>query len=347
MHYGKVTKGDFKLGETLTASIDTNRRKAISRAHSATHLLHKALQEVLGEHVHQAGSYVEDDSLRFDFTHFSALTPEELVEVGHKVNTAILEGFSIETTETTMEKAKEKGAMALFGEKYGNDVRVVDMNGYSVELCGGTHLDNTAKVGVFHITSEFSVAAGVRRIEAITGVKSLNEMKRVQDVVATVATELKTKPKDLIEKVRQNIEETKGLHQMVSRYKSKEAAGEADRFLLSAQDVGPLKVLTSMLQEADANKLREVGDLTKDKTPNIVAVFAAVNDGKITFLCVCGKEAIKAGVKAGDVIKHITPICGGKGGGKPDSAMGGGSDPLKLDNALAAVDDFVSSILNK
>lgn len=344
MHYGKVSQGTFKVQDTVTVTLDTERRRAIARAHSATHLLHKALQEVLGEHVHQAGSMVEADSLRFDFTHFSAMTAEELLEVGQKVNQAVLEGFDIVTEEMTIDKAKEKGAMALFGEKYGNEVRVVDMDGYSVELCGGTHLNNTAKVGMFHITSEFSIASGVRRIEAITGQKSLESVKEVRNLMIDIAQHLKAKPFQLREKITQHLEETKELQQMIERYKAKESAGEAERFLVSAHDVGPVKVLTSMVQDAD--NLRTVGDMTRDKTPNIVAVFAAVKDGKISLLCVCGKDAVKAGVKAGDVIKHIAPICGGKGGGKPESAMGGGTDLLKVDNALAAVDDFVNTTLN-
>ncbi len=345
MHSGTLSKGSLKVGEKVKCCVDVRRHQAICRAHSATHILHKVLQDVLGEHVHQAGSLVEEDNLRFDFTHFSAMTAEEINEVNHLVNKAILEGMPITTEEMSMEQAKEKGAMALFGEKYGNDVRVVDMDGFSVELCGGTHLSNTAQVGMFQITSEFSVAAGVRRVEATTGEKSLEEMKRIRDMMGQIASELKAKPKDLVEKIHQNMEETKNLHQMIEKYRAKESAGEADRFLVAAQDVGSLKVLTTMVQEGDATKLRQLGDVTRDKTPNIVAVFACTNEGKITLLCVCGKDAIAAGVKAGDVIKNIAPICGGKGGGKAESAMGGGSDLMKLDNALAAVDDFVSKQL--
>ncbi|MFI3252755.1 MAG: alanine--tRNA ligase [Eubacteriales bacterium] len=341
MHYGKVLSGTFALEDVVTSETDTERRRAISRAHSATHLLQKALQEVLGDHVHQAGSHVEEDFLRFDFTHFSACTPDELLEISQKVNYAVLEGYDIVTEEMSMDKAKEKGAMALFGEKYGNDVRVVDMEGYSVELCGGTHLNNTAKVGMFYITSEFSVAAGVRRIEASTGKRSLQQAKDARELMIDVSRQLKTSPLALRDKIMEQLEETKSLRQMVERYKAKESVGDADRFLVSAQDVGPVKVLTAMVQDSDATKLRQLGDVTRDKTPNIVAVFATVTEGKISLLCVCGKDAIAAGIKAGDVIKAIAPICGGKGGGKAESAMGGGSDPLKLDNALAAVDDFV------
>ena len=346
MHYGKVSEGVLKLGDTVTAAIDQDRRKAVMRAHSATHLLDKALRTVLGDHVHQAGSLVEADRLRFDFTHFSAMTAEELSRVSAIVNEAILAGYDIETKVMSLEDAKKTGAIALFGEKYGDTVRVVDMGeGYSVEFCGGTHLDNTAKVGVFHIQSEFSVASGVRRIEATTGKASLETMNRNQDLIFQAATALKAKPGELRERAEAVMNDVKQLNQLVERFKAREAVSEAERFLFAAHDVGGLKVLTATVPEADADRLRKMGDFLRDKDPSVAAVLATVNGEKITFLAVCGKDAVAKGVKAGDIIKAITPICGGKGGGKPDSAMGGGSDVVKLDNALAAVDDFVSQKL--
>ncbi|HIY21060.1 MAG TPA: alanine--tRNA ligase [Candidatus Flavonifractor merdigallinarum] len=345
MHYGKLTEGTLKLGDTVSASIDTQRRKAIMRAHSATHLLDKALRTVLGDHVHQAGSLVEEDYLRFDFTHFSALTAEELAKVNALVNEAVLEGYEVHTDVLPIEEAKKKGAIALFGEKYGDVVRVVDMGGWSVEFCGGTHLDNTAKVGVFHIDSEFSVASGVRRIEATTGLKSLETMNQNQQKLFEAAAVLKTKPGELREKAEQTITELRELRHMVEKFKAKEAAGETDRFLMGCRPVGDLKVLTATLPEADAAKLRQMGDLLRDKQPNVVGVLSAVNDGKITFLAICGKEAVAKGIKAGELVKQVCCCCGGKGGGKPDSAMGGGSDILKLDDALASVDDFVAGKL--
>ena len=347
MHYGKVTQGVLKVRDTVSASIDVKRRKAVMRAHSATHLLDKALRTVLGDHVHQAGSLVEEDRLRFDFTHFSALTAEELGKVSAMVNEAVLEGYDIHTDVLPIEEAKKKGAIALFGEKYGDTVRVVDMGeGYSVEFCGGTHLDNTAKVGVFHISSEFSVASGVRRIEATTGQASLDVMNRNQEMLFQAATALKAKPGELREKAEQTMAEVKSLHQLVEKFKAKESAGEADRFLFGARQVGELKVLTATIPEADANKLRQMGDMLRDKAPNVVGVLATVNGEKITFLAVCGKEAVAKGIKAGEIIKNVTAICGGKGGGKPDSAMGGGTNVLKLDDALASIDDFVAGKLN-
>ena len=346
MHTGKLTEGMLKLGDTVCAAIDLDRRAAIMRAHSATHLLDKALRTVLGDHVHQAGSLVEPDRVRFDFTHFSALTAEELAQVSAMVNEAVLAGYDIVTEEMPIEQAKEKGAIALFGEKYGDTVRVVDMGeGYSVEFCGGTHLNNTAKVGVFHITSEFSVASGVRRIEATTGKVSLDIMNQNQQKLFQAAAVLKAKPAEVLEKAEAAMNEIKKLQQAVEKFKAREAAGETERLLFGTHDVGGLKVLTATVQDADANRLRQMGDMLRDKAANIVAVLATVSDGKITFLAACGKDAVASGVRAGDIIKTITPICGGKGGGKPDSAMGGGSDVVKLDDALAAVDNIVAEKL--
>ena len=342
MHYGRVLSGNVKVGDTVTASIDAKRRRAIQRAHTATHLLHKALQTVLGDHVHQAGSLVEPDFLRFDFTHFSAMTPEELSEVNRLVNESILEGYPVDTKVMDIEEAKKTGATALFGEKYGDTVRVVDMGGYSVEFCGGTHLDNTAKAGVFHISSEFSVASGVRRIEATTGQASLDVMNRNQEMLFQAAAALKAKPGELRDKAEHIMTEMKELRQSLEKFRAKEALGEAERFLFSAHEVGGLKVLTATVPDADASRLRNMGDFLRDKEPSVVAVLASVNGEKITFLAVCGKEAVKRGVKAGDIIKQVSAIAGGSGGGKPDSAMGGGKDVLMLDNALAMVDNVVS-----
>ncbi|MBR2934732.1 MAG: alanine--tRNA ligase [Oscillospiraceae bacterium] len=346
MHTGKLTDGTLKVGDTVCAAIDLDRRAAIMRAHSATHLLDKALRTVLGDHVHQAGSLVEPDRVRFDFTHFSALTAEELAQVSAMVNEAVLAGYDIVTEEMPIEQAKQKGAIALFGEKYGDTVRVVDMGeGYSVEFCGGTHLNNTAKVGVFHIASEFSVASGVRRIEATTGRVSLDTMNQNQQKLFQAAAALKAKPAEILEKAEAAMAEIKKLQQAVEKYKAREAAGETERLLFGTHEVGGLKVLTATVADADANRLRQMGDMLRDKAANIVAVLAAVNDGKITFLAACGKDAVAKGVKAGDIIREVTPICGGKGGGKPDSAMGGGTDVVKLDDALAAVDNIVSAKL--
>ena len=342
MHTGKLVSGVLKLGDTVRASYDKERRAAIGRAHSATHLLQKALRDVLGEHVHQAGSLVEPDFLRFDFTHFSAVTPDELRQVEDAVNAAILRGLEINVREMSIEDARKTGATALFGEKYGDVVRVVNMGDYSIELCGGTHLNNTAKAGGFHISSEGSVASGVRRIEATTGFRTLETLRQDMEAISSVAALFKANPADLLSKVEQQANELKEARRIIQQYKDKESAGGADTLLKSAKDVGGLHVVTCNQTDCDAAALRKIGDALRDKDGSVVAVIAAVNGEKITFQCVCGKDAVAKGIRAGDIIKHITAIAGGKGGGKPDSAMGGGNDLSKLQEALSAVEGFVS-----
>ena len=343
LHSGKMVRGSIKTEDVVCASIDVERRKAIMRAHSATHLLQKALTTVLGDHVHQAGSLVEPDRLRFDFTHYSAVTPEELAKIDAIVQNAVLEGYIIDVREMPIDEAKAMGAMALFSEKYGDTVRVVNMGNYSIELCGGTHLNNTAKVGPFRIESENSVASGVRRIEAVTGKACLAEMELARQRVYNACAVLKTKPTDLASKLESQIEEIKALKKAIESFKAKENAGAVDRFLVGAHAVGDLKVFTANIPDADAGKLRQMGDTIRDKAPNVVAVLSSVVGGKITFLAVCGKNAIAKGVKAGELVKLVCSACGGSGGGKPDSAMGGGKDATKVDDALALVDNFVTS----
>ena len=347
LHHGVMVSGNLAVGDKVNACVDTGRRKAIMRAHSATHLLHKALRTVLGDHVHQAGSLVEPDRLRFDFTHFSAMKPEEIASVERMVNEAVLEGFPITVKEMPVAEARSLGAMALFGEKYGDVVRVVDMgDGYSVEFCGGTHLDNTAKVGSLRIVSEFSVASGVRRIEAITGQETLKFIENNTRLLMTLSERLKAKPEELLTRAEARTNEIRELRSELEKFRGREMLSNAESFLASSKKVGALHVFTGVVPVDTPDNLRKIGDFLRDKDENIVAVLAAVRDGKITFHSVCGKAAVAAGVRAGDIIRSVTAICGGKGGGKPDSAMGGGTDTLKLDDALATVDDFVASKLN-
>ena len=345
MHYGHVAEGVVQVGDTVEASIDTQRRKAICRAHSTTHLLDAALKKVLGDHVHQAGSLVEPDRLRFDFTHFEAITPEQLSQVEWMVNDAILEGYPVVTEVLPIEEAKKKGAVAMFGEKYGETVRVVEMGDFSMEFCGGTHLDNSAKAGPFRIKSESSVASGVRRMEATTGRLSLESMEKSHGVLSKAAQFFKAAPSELLERLEQQAGEMKQLRQALEKFKSEASLGEAKQFLAAAKTLKGLHVLTATREGLDANALRKMGDFLRDKDPAVVGVLASISGEKITFLTVCGREAVAKGVKAGDLVKMVSGICGGKGGGKPDSAMGGGSDLLKVDDALAAVDDFVSEKL--
>ena len=342
LHYGRLAEGTIKAGDTVSAMIDTARRAAIGRAHTATHLLQSALMKVLGENCHQAGSLVEPDHLRFDFTNFSAMTAEELATVSKDVMEMILDGAEVDTQEMPIEEAKKLGATALFGEKYGDTVRVVKMGEYSLEFCGGTHLTNTAKVGPFRIVSEASVASGVRRIEAYTGKEVINQMDKMNRTILETAEHLKTTPKDLLQRADSVMAEVKELKQGMDRLKDKLFSGEIERTLFGAKTVKGLKVITVTRSDMDANDLRKMGDFLKDKAEDVVALLAAVQDDKITLNAVCGKQAIAAGIKAGDIIKNLAPICGGRGGGKPDSAMGGGSDVLKLDDMMAALDGFVA-----
>ena len=345
MHYGKLLKGSLKVGDTVAASIDTVRRAAIRRAHTATHLLDAALVKVLGDHVHQAGSLVEPDRLRFDFTHFEGITPQQLNEVEDLVNDAILDGLTITTEELPLDEAKARGAVATFGEKYGQTVRVVTMGDFSMELCGGTHLDNTAKVGMFRIKSESSVASGVRRIEATTGRVSIDEARHGRNTLLKAAQFFKTAPNTILERMEQQANEMKELRQTLEKFKAEASLGEAKQVMASAKTVGGLHIITGTRQNLDANALRAMGDFMRDKDPSVVAVLASINSEKVSFLAVCGKEAVAKGIKAGDLVKSVSAVCGGKGGGKPDSAMGGGTDLLKVDDALATVDDFVAAKL--
>ena len=348
LHYGQLTAGSLRVGERVCAAIELHRRGAIRRAHSATHLLDAALKRVLGEHVHQAGSLVEPDRLRFDFSHFEAVTAEELHQIEALVNEWILTGYPVVTEVLPIEEAKKKGAVAMFGEKYGDVVRVVEMGSseccVSMEFCGGTHLDNTAKAGAFRITSEGSVASGVRRIEATTGEATYAGVNRERDTLRAAAAALKTTPGELGSRIEQTLAELKEARRVIEQYKAKESAGGAADLLKGAADVGGLHVVTTTLTGGDVAALRTMGDMLRDKDPSVVAVIALLGE-KLSLLAVCGKEAVARGIKAGDIIKSIAPIVGGKGGGKPDSAMGGGSDTSKVNDALAAVKPFVEKVI--
>ncbi len=345
LHHGVMHSGRLQVEQTVTARIDTDRRKAIMRAHSATHLLQAALREVLGDHVHQAGSLVEPDRLRFDLTHFSAITPEELERVNEIVGDWILDGMDVTVSEMSMAQAKASGATALFSEKYGDVVRVVNMGGKSVELCGGTHVDNTAKIGPFRITGESSVASGVRRVEAITGKAYLREMETVNRRMYAAAEVLHAKPADLIAKAKGFTAELKEARQNVERMKEKILHSDVDRFLYASKNIGGIKVITTTRTDLEAGDLRKLGDFLRDKDPDTVAVLATATESKVTFVAVCGKNAVARGIRAGDLVRAVSAVTGGKGGGKPDSAMGGGSEVLKIDDALAIVDDFVAEKL--
>ena len=340
LHHGHLVSGEIKTDDTAHAAIDVTRRQAIRRAHSATHMLQAALEAVLGDHCHQAGSLVEPDHLRFDFTHFSAMTPQELAEVNRRVMEMILAGYEVETLVLPIAEAQKLGATALFGEKYGDIVRVVKM-GPSLEFCGGTHLDNTAKVGLFRITYEGSVASGVRRIEAITGPAVLDEIDRFQSTLIQAAETLKTNPGELVRKAEATVNEVKELRQQLDAMKDKLLSGELQQLSASAQEVKGLHVLTAIRSGMGVPDLRKFGDLLRDKDPNVVGVLASENEGKISVLAVCGANAVKQGVKAGALVKTILSACGGSGGGKPDSAMGGCKDMEALKNQLKKLPELI------
>jgi len=345
MHTGRVQAGEFKVDGVVTASVDTDRRAAIMRAHSATHLLHSALRQVLGSHVEQAGSLVEPDHLRFDFTHFSPMSAEEIAKVADIVNTFILAGHDICTNEMSITEAKKMGATALFGEKYGDEVRVVSMGDVSMELCGGTHLKNTAMAGTFRIVSEFSVAAGVRRIEAITGRACLEQMDKNLKVIANVADTLKSLPEDVEEKAKQFAAEVKELRRKLEKFRQSELDEMAVELLAKAEVIGGIKVFAVKADVNGADELRKLGDLLRAREENLAAVIAFSDGAKVSFNAVCGKAAVKAGLKAGELVKTVCTAAGGSGGGKPDSAMGGGKDPALMDAALATVAPFVTEKL--
>ena len=340
LHHGHLVSGEIKTDDLVTASIDTERRQAIRRAHSATHLLQYALESVLGDHCHQAGSLVEPDHLRFDFTHFSAMTQEEIREVNRRVTDLILAGNPVETLVLPIAEAQKLGATALFGEKYGDIVRVVKM-GPSLEFCGGTHLDNTARAGLFRIVSEGSVASGVRRIEAITGPAVLEELDRFQTALLQTAEALKTSPGELVRKAESTVGEVKELRQQIDAMKDRLLAGEIDQLLASAREVKGLRVLSAVKNGVSVPDLRKWGDLLRDKAPDVVGVLASENEGKISVLAVCGANAVKQGVKAGVLVKTILSACGGSGGGKPDSAMGGCKDMEALKAELKKLPEMI------
>ena len=344
MHIGVVTEGEISVEDEVQAKVDAEYRQAICRAHTSTHLLQKALRKVLGDHVEQAGSYTANDHIRFDFTHFAALTAEELAQVEALVNEDILAGYSVITEEMSIDDAKKKGAMALFGEKYGAVVRVVQA-GDSIELCGGTHLDNTAKAGSFKIIGEASVAAGVRRIEAVTGKAVLSYLNERQHILSEAAAALKTSPNELPAKIEQTVGELRAMTKKVEKLNGKVASLQMVDLLNVARDVKGVNVIATKLEDASAETLRTMGDNIKEKAPNMVAVLSAVNDGKVNLLCVCGAEAVKKGAHAGKIIKEVAKMVGGGGGGRPDSATAGGKQPEKLEETLEAVNNIVEALL--
>ena len=348
VHTCTLLDGTIRVGDTVTAAVDEQRRASICRNHTATHLMQKALREVLGEHVHQAGSYQDDKITRFDFTHFNAVTPEELVEVEKRVNEKIFAALPVTIQNLPIEEAKKMGAMALFGEKYGKVVRVVDAGGWSVEFCGGTHVKNTAQIGCFKILSEASVAAGIRRIEATTGYGVLNLLDDRTAELANTAVALKANNmKDVAARAQAVTAELKEANKQLEIAKAKLASSQIDGLFQNAVEVDGVRIVTVYLNGTTPDTLRSMMDKLRDKEPNAVGALIGTDGGKTTLAVGVGKNALARGLKAGALVKQIAAIAGGNGGGKPDFAMAGIRDTSKIDDALNAVEGIVKENLEK
>ncbi|MBZ4662450.1 MAG: alaS [Caloramator sp.] len=344
IHICKVVKGDVKRDAEVITKVDVQRRMDIARNHTATHILHKALREVLGSHVEQSGSLVAGDRLRFDFTHFEAMSSEEIKKVEALVNEKILEALSVETIETSLDEAKKMGATALFGEKYGSKVRVVRVGNFSMELCGGTHVSNTSTVGMFKIISEGGVAAGIRRIEAVTGRGAIDFINSVEATLYEVSRVLKTTTKEVVRKAEGLINELKEKEREIEALKSKMANSVADEIVNSARDIKGVKVATAKV-DLDADGLRTLGDRLKEKLGTCVIVLGSSKEGKVVFVSMASKDAVQMGAHAGNIIREVAKIAGGGGGGRPDIAQAGGRDASKIDEALNKVFDIVETMI--
>ncbi len=345
LHEVAVKRGTFSLGDDVTLQVDARNRAAICRNHTATHLLDKALRDVLGTHVAQAGSLVSADKLRFDFSHFEAMTPEQIKTVEQIVNEKILDAIDVNVQELPIDEAKKLGAIALFGEKYGDIVRVVSVGDYSVEFCGGTHLKNTAQAGLFKILSEGGVAAGVRRIEAITGGGVLKYIDERDGLVDSLCSVLKTSETELVHKAESLTEDIKMARRAAEAVAAQVANAKANNLMAGARQIGDVALFVGQSDGVSVDELKKIGDAAKERNSCCAVVLATNNDGKITFVAMATKEAVDKGVHAGKIIKEITAVAGGSGGGKPDMAQGGGRDADKIDNALAIVDEIVEKQL--
>lgn len=349
LHIARFISGDsIALGDKVHAQIDVEKREATRRNHTAAHLLQATLRKHLGSHVEQAGQLVNSEEMRFDFTHFSALSGDELKAIEREVNEVILKGIPVETREMPIEEAKKLGAMALFGEKYGDVVRVVSAGDFSVELCGGTHADNTAKLGLFKIVSESSVAAGIRRITAVTGFGVLKHIENDERIMQSAAAAMKLGNVAELDKRAATLSaEVKAKDRELAELRGEISALKAGSLMDSARQVGGVRLITAEVEVSNPGELRSMCDTARDNGADIVAVFAGVNKekGTLNFACACGADAIKLGAHAGNIVRETAKIAGGSGGGKPDSAMAGAKDASKADEALAAVDSIVSAML--
>ncbi|SFA77530.1 alanine--tRNA ligase [Clostridium frigidicarnis] len=344
-HFVKVNSGEIGINDTVKLVVDEERRTNVCKNHTATHMLHEALKEILGDHVNQSGSYVDEERLRFDFTHFSALTEEELLKVETLVNNKIMEVFDVVTNVMSIEEAKKCGAIALFEDKYKEAVRVVSVGEFSKELCGGTHVRNSGQIGLFKIVSEAGVAAGTRRIEAVTGTGAIKFIENKNEMLKDVSKVLKCTEKDLIEKINQNISLLKEKDKEIQELKSKMINGVEDDILKEVKEVKGLKYVAYKLLDIDGNALRDIGDKVKNKLGEGVVVLASVVNGKVQIVTMASKEAVAKGAHAGKIIKEVATIAGGGGGGRPDMAQAGGKLPEKVDEALEKVKEVLEKSL--
>ena len=334
-HIGVVTSGKISKDDEATLIVDKNRRASICKNHSATHLLQKALQTVLGDQVHQAGSYQDAERTRFDFSHDRAVTKEELEKIETIVNEKIAEDLKVETKVMSLDEAKKSGAMALFGEKYGETVRVVGMGDFSTELCGGTHVSHTGQIRTFKIVSESGIAAGVRRIEAVTDVHALEYYKKLEDQIAEAASIVKSTPANLIERLNSMMKEIKALNSEVESLKAKAAQNALGDVMDGVVEIKGVKLLATKLSGVDMNSLRDLGDQLKGKLGEGVVVLASDADGKVNLMVMATDEAQKKGAHAGNLVKAIASCVGGGGGGRPNMAQAGGKNPAGIDECLA------------
>ena len=342
-HIGMVVEGLIKVGDNVKILIDAEVKQATARNHTATHLLHAALKNIVGEHVNQAGSSVNSERLRFDFSHFEPLTTEQIEKIEQQVNEAILKAITVDISETTQNEAKEMGAMALFGEKYGDIVRVVNIKDFSVELCGGTHVNNVAEIGLFKIVSEAGVASGVRRIEAITGKLAYDKVNIVEKTLNKTASLLKSRNNEVVEKIEALLTQVKTLEQQLAVANSKMAQETASELLATAIDVNGVTIVNAEVEIEDMDGLRNLADLLRDKlTVGVIVLGAKIADDKVNFVVMATKDAVAKGIHAGNIIKETAKVAGGGGGGRPDMAQAGGKNPKKITEALTMATEVIT-----
>jgi alanyl-tRNA synthetase len=344
LHHVVIKMGTIKTNQKVTATIEAENRMKIIKNHTATHLLHQALKDVLGEHVNQAGSLVEQDRLRFDFSHFGQIKPEELEQIEKIVNEKIWRSIEVDISLKPIAEAKAMGAMALFGEKYGDIVRVVRVGDYSLELCGGCHVPNTSVIGLFKIVSEGGIGAGTRRIEAVTGESAYKSLNEQVGLLKESAEKLKSNPKDIVNRIDSLLMEIKQLQKENESLATKLGNIEAGNLVSKAKEIDGIMVLAAKVQGADMNNLRNMADDLKQKLGSVVIVLGSAHEGKVNLIAAVTKDLIEKGYHAGKLIKEVASRCGGGGGGRPDMAQAGGKDPEKLDAALQFVDEWVKSI---